>query len=78
MKRINVLPLFSDLILLILFNAVFFVADGIEYTASAWISYGFIHFAYFMLILARKMAPKGNNMFILKLPLLSIFIYLFL
>lgn len=72
MKKINALTLFSNLIFLILFNAVFFIADGIEYTTSAWISYGFIHFAYFMLIFARKMAPKGIDVFILKLPLLSI------
>ena len=46
MKKKIALWIILDLIFLIVFNTVFFVAGGADHPASVWISYGFIHFAY--------------------------------
>lgn len=49
MKK-NTLWILLDLVFLAVFNTVFFVLGGIEHPASVWISYGFIHFAYIMVL----------------------------
>ena len=46
---------------LIVFNVVFFVVGGMEHKASVWISYGFIHFAYFMLLVTPKLIRGGES-----------------
>ena len=51
MKRTNALWMVLTLVFPLVFNAVFFLAGGMEHKTSVWISYGFIHFAYLMLLL---------------------------
>lgn len=51
MKKVSVLWIILDLIFLIIFNAFFFALGGVDHNASVWISYGFIHFAYLMLLI---------------------------
>ena len=72
MKKINVLWLILNLIFLIVFNAIFFVAGGVEHNASVWVSYGFIHFAYFMLLLTPKLIRKGKSAAVFGFSLYSI------
>lgn len=50
-----------SLIFLIVFNVVFFVTGGFEHKSSVWISYGFIHFAYFMLLLTPALIRDGKS-----------------
>jgi hypothetical protein len=61
MKRTNALWILLYLIFLIIFNAVFFVAGGFEHNVSVWISYGFIHFAYLMLLITSALIRKGKS-----------------
>jgi hypothetical protein len=61
MKKINSLWIILDLIFLILFNAIFFVLGGFQHSVSVWISYGFIHFAYLMLIITPKLIRPGKS-----------------
>ena len=61
MKKTNALWIVLDLIFLILFNVVFFVAGGTDHNSSVWISYGFIHFAYLMLVLSPMLIRKGKS-----------------
>ena len=61
MKKPNVLWIILDLVFLIIFNAVFFVAGGFEHEGSVWISYGFIHFAYLMLLITPVLIRKGKS-----------------
>ena len=61
MKKINVFWVILDLIFLVIFNVIFFVVLDIERNMSTWISYGFIHFAYFMLLLTPLLIRKGKN-----------------
>lgn len=71
MKK-NVLWILLDLIFLIVFNMVFFIAGGTEHETSVWISYGFIHFAYFMLLITPFLTRKSTNTAVLGFPLYSI------
>jgi signal transduction histidine kinase len=72
MKNINVLWLILDLIFLIIFNALFFVLGGVEHTMSVWISYAFIHFAYFMLLTTPKLIREGKSSAVFGFSLYSI------
>ena len=72
MKKTNILWSILNLIFLIVFNAVFFVAGGIEHNASVWISYGFIHFSYFMLLLTPKLIREGKSSAVYGFSLYSI------
>jgi hypothetical protein len=72
MKKTSVLWIILDLIFLLVFNALFFILAGIGHTASVWISYGFIHFAYFMLLLTPLLIRKGKSSGVFGFSLYSI------
>ena len=72
MKKTNVLWIVLCLIFLIVFNAVFFIAGGTDHKTSVWISYGFIHFSYFMLLLTPILARKGKSSAIFGFSLYSV------
>ena len=61
MKKVNTLWTILNLIFLVVFNVLFFVLGDAEYNTSVWISYGFIHFAYFMLLLTPKLFREGKS-----------------
>ena len=72
MKKTNILWGILNLIFLIVFNFIFFVAGGSEHNASVWISYGFIHFAYLMLLLTPKLIRDGKSKSVFGFSLYSI------
>jgi hypothetical protein len=72
MKKINVLWTILNLIFLVIFNALFFVLSGVEHNVSVWMSYGFIHFAYLMLLLTPKLIRKGKSAAVFGFSLYSI------
>ena len=62
MKRINILWLLLDSLFIIVFNLLFFMlGDAGNPQTSVWICYGFIHFAYFVLLLTPLLVRKGNT-----------------
>ena len=61
-----------DLVFLIVFNIVFFVMGGAQHTASVWISYGFIHFAYIMLVITSFLIRKNSSAAVFGFSLYSI------
>lgn len=61
MKKLNVLRIILCSIFLVVFNVFFFVIGGTEHNLSVWISYGFIHFAYFMLLLTPRLVRDGQS-----------------
>ena len=61
MKKSKVLGSLIHLIVLALFNALYFVIGGVDHPASAWISYGFIHFSYVMVIITPYITQKGKD-----------------
>ena len=77
MKKINVLWIILDLIFLIIFNVFFFVIgsskdDALVNNVSVWMSYGFIHLAYFMLLITPFLIRKGKSAAVFGFSLYSI------
>ena len=71
MKK-NILWGILNSIFLIVFNVLFFVLGGTEHNLSVWMSYGFIHFAYFMLLLTPKITRESKKTSVLGLSIYSI------
>ncbi|MDL2307558.1 toll/interleukin-1 receptor domain-containing protein [Desulfovibrio sp. OttesenSCG-928-C06] len=71
-KRPSPLWLALDSVFLITFNILFFLFQGTENTPSVWISYGFIHFAYFMVLLTPYIAAGGRGSSALSFPLYAV------
>lgn len=61
MDKRNVLWLILDLAFLVIFNAIFFILGGITHSAAVWISYGFIHFSYIMLLITPRLIRKSSS-----------------
>jgi hypothetical protein len=59
--KVSVLWIILDLIFLVIFNVLFFILGGVEHNVSVWMSYGFIHFAYLMLLLTPKLFRRGEK-----------------
>lgn len=60
-KKKVVLVILLDLVFLIMFNVLFLVLGGVkDRGASVWISYGFIHFAYLMVLLTPALTRKSS------------------
>ena len=61
MKKTPILWVMMNLIFLIVFNVTFFIIGGTDHRASVWISYGAIHFAYFILLATPLLVCKGQS-----------------
>jgi len=61
MKKTNVLWMALCLIFPVVFNLMFFLMGGTDRTTSVWISYGFIHFAYLMVLLTPVLIRKDKS-----------------
>lgn len=61
-----------DLLFLLVFNIIFFVAGGTDHTASVWISYGFIHFAYLIILVTPFLIRKSSSAAVFGFSLYSI------
>ena len=61
MEKKNILWFILNHVFVVVFNVLFFVIGGTEHNTSVWISYGFIHFAYFMLLLTPKLIRAGKS-----------------
>lgn len=72
MKKQNALWIILNLIFPIVFNVVFFVLGGAEHNVSVWLSYGFIHFAYLMLLLTPKLIRTGKSSAVFTFSIYSI------
>ncbi len=61
MKRTTVLWVLLNSVFLITFNFLFFILSDIaSIKSSVWTSYGFIHFAYFALLLTPLLVRKSK------------------
>lgn len=71
-RKANMLWVILDLIFIVIFNIFFFVIGGTEHITSVWMSYGFIHFAYFMLVITPFLTKKSRSSALLGFSLYSI------
>lgn len=72
MSKKSILFFLLDLVFLAVFNTIFFVAGGTDHPASVWISYGFIHFAYLMVIATPILTRKSSSAVVFGLSLYTI------
>ena len=59
--KTSILWFILNLIFLVIFNVFFFLLGELPHNASVWMSYGFIHFAYFMLVVTPMLVRKGKS-----------------
>jgi len=78
MKKTNGLWTILELIFLVIFNVLFFVLSGFRHNAIVWTSYGFIHFAYLMLLLTPSFIRKGKSAVVFGFSLYSISVVYFI
>ncbi|MDD3068117.1 MAG: hypothetical protein WCQ65_11895 [Fermentimonas sp.] len=78
MKKTTILPIILGIIPLIVFNLIFFLVGGIEHLSSVWISYGFIHFSYVMLLIIPLLITKGKSAAVFGFTLYSITVLYFI
>ena len=71
-RKISVLWLILNSIFIFIFNVFFFLLGESPHYTSVWMSYGFIHFAYFILIATPILTRKSKKSTILGLALHSI------
>lgn len=71
MKK-RILWILLDLVFLIVFNTVFFVAGGTDHNLSVWISYGFIHLSYLLLIITPFLIRQSSSAAVFGFSLYSI------
>lgn len=72
MNRKHFLWIILDLIFLVVFNVVFFMLGGTKHEISVWISYGFIHLAYIMMLATCFLIRKGSSSAVFGFSLYSI------
>lgn len=72
MNKKSILWILLDLVFLIVFNTVFFVAGGTSHSASVWIAYGFIHFSYLMVLATPFLIRKSSSSAIFGFSIYSI------
>lgn len=72
MTKKSLLWILLDLIFVVVFNVVFFVSCGADNGSAAWLSYGFIHFAYLMSLLTPLLTQRSANSFLAGLTIAEV------
>ena len=78
MQKTKVLRIALCCIFPILFNLMFFMLSGSQYSASVWITYAFIHLAWVLLIATPLLSPQGATNSIFRLSIYSVSLIYFL
>ncbi|MFD1485501.1 hypothetical protein ACFQ5J_09690 [Lacticaseibacillus baoqingensis] len=61
MNKKTILWLLLDLVFLVVFNVIFFAAGGSDHPTAVWLNYGFIHFAYVMLLVTPFLIRNSSS-----------------
>lgn len=78
MNKKSFLWIALDLIFVVVFNIAFFTIGGFDHTASVWLSYAFLHFAYLMVIITPVFVIKKDKSVVLGFPVFTVsYIYFF-
>lgn len=76
MTKRNTLTIILDSIFIIVFNVLFFLYGGAHSVSTIWICYGFLHFAYLMILITPLIESKGKTASLSRLTTYSIsFLY---
>ena len=71
-KKKTFLNILLDLVFLIVFNVVFFVVSGTEHSSNVWLSYGFIHFSYLMVLITPFLVRKSSSSHVFGLAIVGV------
>lgn len=66
MTKKNILTLLLDSVFVIAFNVVFFLNAETLHTASGWVCYAFLHFAYLMVLVTPLIEVRGTTAYLSK------------
>lgn len=73
MKKVNLLWILLDSLFLVIFNFLFFMlGDAGDAKTAVWISYGFIHFAYILLLITPLLVRQSSTDYIYRRPLFAV------
>lgn len=61
MTKKNILTIILDSVFIVTFNVLFFLNGGTQHVAAVWTAYGFLHFAYLMVLITPLIASKGST-----------------
>ncbi len=61
MTKKNILTIILDSVFIVAFNLLFFINGGIVHSASVWTIYGFLHFAFFMVLVTPLISARGTT-----------------
>ena len=61
MTKKNILTIILESVFIVAFNVLFFLNGGTQHVAAVWTAYGFLHFAYLMVLITPLIASKGST-----------------
>lgn len=61
-----------EVVVIAAFNIGFFLIGGTDHVASVWVSYGFIHISYLLLVLSHLFVKEGSQLHTLRMPIYAI------
>ena len=61
MKKTTIIAILFYTVFLGVYNSIFFICGGANTVTAGWIAYGFIHFAYFMVVISNYLGGKSKS-----------------
>ena len=77
MTKKNILTIILDSVFIIAFNILFFLNGGTHHVAAVWTAYGFLHFAYLMVLITSLIAAHGSTAVLSKTTTYTISLFYF-
>ena len=77
MAKKNILTIILDSVFIIAFNILFFLNGGTQHVAAVWIAYGFLHFAYLMILVTPLISSRGSTAVLSKTTTYTISLFYF-
>ena len=77
MTKKNILTIILDSVFIIAFNILFFLNGGTQHVAAVWTAYGFLHFAYLMVLITPLISSRGSTAVLSKTTTYTISLFYF-
>ena len=61
MTKKNILTGSLDSVFIVAFNILFFLNGGIQHITAEWTAYGFLHFAYLIVLITPLISARGST-----------------
>lgn len=77
MTKKNILTIILDSVFIVAFNILFFLNGGTQHVAAVWTAYGFLHFAYLMVLITPLISSRGSTAVLSKTTTYTISLFFF-